>query len=635
MAHPKQKKQPPTGSGNKKSKKKRHLTSVGSPADVQGLDTTVEDLTLNGIGIRAFVGDAITDSKVGLTVEGASTLSLDIEDPKLELIQSGLFSNVVDLDLDGLGFRLVKVTKSGTKITVTFEDLPIARLRKFTGFKKVLRSKHTRAEFVQMLVRQAKSPTIDFYSPELHKIEPIATKKGAKAVAATRTNQKQPGLSTGSHVTVKGVKASSTQLRILNEVLDTGVSQKRPRKLLIMAVMTMTQESDIAILHQAGGYGPFSQLKNGAWPASGDPSKDAGASNGFYAAAAREYKSDPNGDLGALIIKVQNPLDQSPQPYDQWKAESTKTVDAYFGAGATSAAAATQQLKGAKLKVDKKYAFTRGNKESSWDCIKRLADEVKWRVFCVGGTIYFISDTELMKTSPTLDLSPGAPGVDDIDFDYDVGKPLSEATITAHAPAWGAPPGDVITLSGYGPADGRWLITDIDGSLHTDHATITIKSPTSPLGEPAGSQSTSKKGKGSTGGTSADVDAKTAKGIARIHVLNSQHPPYRLGGGHGAFSDHPSTLDCSGAVSDVLHAMGLLNSPEASGPLESFGAAGKGKIWTIYANADHTFLSVVIGGHLMYWGTSVGDSGAGGLGFHPAPSAGYLSSFTARHPAGL
>jgi hypothetical protein len=46
---------------------------------------------------------------------------------------------------------------------------------------------------------------------------------------------------------------------------------------------------------------------------------------------------------------------------------------------------------------------------------------------------------------------------------------------------------------------------------------------------------------------------------------------------------------------------------------------------------EHTFLR--LGNE--YWGTSVGDSGAGGLGPHPTPSASYLASYHVGHVPGL
>ena len=52
---------------------------------------------------------------------------------------------------------------------------------------------------------------------------------------------------------------------------------------------------------------------------------------------------------------------------------------------------------------------------------------------------------------------------------------------------------------------------------------------------------------------------EAGNGIART--------PYRWGGGHGKWQD--TGYDCSGSVSFVLAAAGLLNGPLASGPLMS------------------------------------------------------------------
>jgi cell wall-associated NlpC family hydrolase len=62
--------------------------------------------------------------------------------------------------------------------------------------------------------------------------------------------------------------------------------------------------------------------------------------------------------------------------------------------------------------------------------------------------------------------------------------------------------------------------------------------------------------------------------------------PYVFGGGHASFVDN--AYDCSGSVSYALAAGGLLNAPETSGALESWGAPGPGKWITVYANAGHT-----------------------------------------------
>jgi hypothetical protein len=94
-----------------------------------------------------------------------------------------------------------------------------------------------------------------------------------------------------------------------------------------------------------------------------------------------------------------------------------------------------------------------------------------------------------------------------------------------------------------------------------------------------------------------NIQAAIAAGNA-IHTM-----PYRWGGGHRTFFD--SGYDCSGAVSYVLHAAGLLASPMPSGPLASgWGLPGKGRWITVYANASHAYM-VVAG--LRYDTSAVGE----------------------------
>ena len=66
--------------------------------------------------------------------------------------------------------------------------------------------------------------------------------------------------------------------------------------------------------------------------------------------------------------------------------------------------------------------------------------------------------------------------------------------------------------------------------------------------------------------------------------------PYKYGGGHGRWSD--SGYDCSGSVSYVLHAAGLLRTPLVSGAFERWGDAGRGTWITVRANAGHAYLIV-------------------------------------------
>jgi cell wall-associated NlpC family hydrolase len=103
-----------------------------------------------------------------------------------------------------------------------------------------------------------------------------------------------------------------------------------------------------------------------------------------------------------------------------------------------------------------------------------------------------------------------------------------------------------------------------------------------------------------------------------------QTKPYRFGGGHASFRD--SAYDCSGAVSYVLHAAGMLASPLDSTGLASWGEPGPGSWITIYANKGHAFMYV--GGLRL----DTSGPGAPGPRWRTAPRS--LRGFTVRHPLG-
>ena len=102
-----------------------------------------------------------------------------------------------------------------------------------------------------------------------------------------------------------------------------------------------------------------------------------------------------------------------------------------------------------------------------------------------------------------------------------------------------------------------------------------------------------------------------------------QFAPYRLGGGHGSFSDN--AYDCSGTISYVLHAMGRLGRPRDSSGFMSYGAPGPGRYITIYAHGGHAFMKIL---NRRYDTSSPGRSRWTS---RMRSTAGY----TVRHPPGL
>jgi peptidoglycan hydrolase-like protein with peptidoglycan-binding domain len=101
--------------------------------------------------------------------------------------------------------------------------------------------------------------------------------------------------------------------------------------------------------------------------------------------------------------------------------------------------------------------------------------------------------------------------------------------------------------------------------------------------------------------------------------------PYKYGGGHAQFAD--SGYDCSGSVSYALHGGGLLSSPLDSSQLMTWGAPGRGRWITIYANPGHAYM--VVAGR-RYDTTGQYQDGSR---WHTTMRS--ARGYTVRHPPGL
>jgi hypothetical protein len=105
--------------------------------------------------------------------------------------------------------------------------------------------------------------------------------------------------------------------------------------------------------------------------------------------------------------------------------------------------------------------------------------------------------------------------------------------------------------------------------------------------------------------------------IAAANRIDAAHYSYSWGGGHNPSFSGP--YDCSGAVSAVLHAAGLLSRPMVSGEFMHWGAPGPGAV-TIYANAGHVYMSILG----RFFGTSSANPGGGAGWFDGAPRPGFV-----------
>lgn len=126
----------------------------------------------------------------------------------------------------------------------------------------------------------------------------------------------------------------------------------------------------------------------------------------------------------------------------------------------------------------------------------------------------------------------------------------------------------------------------------------------------------------------APVDAPAA--VQEVIAAGNQisHLPYIWGGGHMTYED--SGYDCSGSLSYVLAAAGLLNTTMTAAEFMHWGDAGPGKWITIYASEGHTFMYVA---GLRFDTVALAETGSRWS--NRSADEPDLSSFVARHPPGL
>jgi peptidoglycan hydrolase-like protein with peptidoglycan-binding domain len=101
--------------------------------------------------------------------------------------------------------------------------------------------------------------------------------------------------------------------------------------------------------------------------------------------------------------------------------------------------------------------------------------------------------------------------------------------------------------------------------------------------------------------------------------------PYKYGGGHGRWND--SGYDCSGSVSYVLHAAGLLAKALDSSGFMSWEEAGRGTWVTIRSNPGHAYMIVA--------GLRFDTSARSRTGTRWSEQMRSARGFRGRHPDGL
>ena len=110
-----------------------------------------------------------------------------------------------------------------------------------------------------------------------------------------------------------------------------------------------------------------------------------------------------------------------------------------------------------------------------------------------------------------------------------------------------------------------------------------------------------------------------------------RHKPYVYGGGHGAWISRG--YDCSGSVSYVLHAAGLIKISMDSGDMMRWALPGLGQWMTIYTNPGHAFIQIA--GIRLDTSAEQDPHPARGSGPRWRPVVKSTRGYRARHPIGF
>jgi hypothetical protein len=208
------------------------------------------------------------------------------------------------------------------------------------------------------------------------------------------------------------------------------------------------------------------------------PEPDAHA---FFTVAKQLEPGYASSDYAALCEGVQASGD--PSAYAQWRNQAENTVSVYLGTDTGN-----PHTEGKQTDLLSTGFFARGRlnmvgdtqvaiREDNWTCLQRLAAEVGWRCYCVSGTVYIETDAQIIAGAVRYQLSEQTPGVTAIGWKIDTGRSRAQATVTADASTWQAPPGTVCSLTDEGPASGRWYVSSIQRPLFKPGATINLAKP--------------------------------------------------------------------------------------------------------------------------------------------------------------
>jgi hypothetical protein len=340
------------------------------------------------------------------------------------------------------------------------------------------------------------------FIPEVHVKQPIAKGQKPQKTPTPKSSEPQPaGSSKTAKAPSQGITGTVTPVQVGQAMLAAGF----PATIAVLSKGIAIVNCESGFNGNASSAGFWGEIVGGVATAYNCPQPSCTQDLLLSTEAAHRSYQDTGWQAwdcpGCEVANGNN------CPSDTYKSkfvgDAKKAIQ--LGGGSIQGGGAAG---GGTKTVTKRYAFEVRAGEDYWHAIQRLAEEVRWRAFVSNGIFYYVEELDLLTDDVWLEVKRPKPGIDRIRWEWDMGKPVTELTVEGRARAFAAPPGTVAKVTGEGPANGRYLVSDIQGSILVPAVSITCKKATKPLPEPAPDTKTIKT-KGGGGGVQAGSAAGT------------------------------------------------------------------------------------------------------------------------------
>lgn len=444
----------------------------------------------------------ITDATFEDSIDKTPTFTMVVHDPTWELLNSGALQLTIDLNpgrIKNRWYRLSAIDVNDDEITLTFATRNAVIMTYYKKPKKTRRKRMTRAQFIKSLTRSVKQTRIKFICPQLGKRQKVG--KTQFPTETARKKHRGKGFTESDRITVGGQPATRPQRICIEKVIQGGIDKKAPDLVIIAALMTICLESNCSETAHAPGnpthWGAFQQDPR-YWCASmarghADAYKDAVGGygkQGFYTAAIPYWKSHGPMDLGVFAQHVQGAFGPSNPGYsgkvDSHRDEMQHAFHAFTGVEVAIPGGTDASTSYYKKKFEYMVGPPDGPRQENYlAATYRLAEEVNWSAFWVADALHYQSEEDLFKAKAHHALRRDDDGIEHVQFEWSHGKKINQMTLQVRMERWVCPVGTVVRFDEGGPAEGRWLVTNIRRSMFDELGEITLNKPMREKLEPA------------------------------------------------------------------------------------------------------------------------------------------------------